>query len=233
MDFSILLRSSSSSTLNVSLSWEERISRAVFRISRIKSSQQGRTVLSWVCSTLITIVSTSRSVLSEELEFFVKRINIDLLVMGRVPCTVSWVPCRVIRTIRCSNFTNHLFWFLTEGIKRLTLLWVSLKTMSIRVVLDFLNQFSNAGTLQVLHNGMWLILEFWSPCLPQFFHEMFHCRCWASLISRCTSKLLVVRFSCIVSLLHSDFSRQTCRDIRLPWSIWRTEFGLMIYVRRR
>ena len=29
------------------------------------------------------------------------------------------------------------------------------KSMSVRVVLDFLNQFSNAGTLQLLHNGMW------------------------------------------------------------------------------
>ena len=36
MDFPILLRSTSSSTLNVLLSWEETYSRAVFRISRIK-----------------------------------------------------------------------------------------------------------------------------------------------------------------------------------------------------
>ena len=73
MDFSILLRSTSSSTLSVSASchtWESSCTAAVFAT--------GRPVLSWVCSTLrlmlssdervwITSVSTNRPVLSEEL----------------------------------------------------------------------------------------------------------------------------------------------------------------------
>ena len=39
---------------------------------------------------------------------------------------------------------NHFFWFLTERIKWLTLLYFALKSMSVRVVLDFLNQASGS-----------------------------------------------------------------------------------------
>ena len=39
---------------------------------------------------------------------------------------------------------------------------------------------SSAGTLRVFHNGMWLFLEFGSPCLLLFFHEVFHRQCWVS-----------------------------------------------------
>ena len=67
MDFSILLRSTSSSTLSVLASW-----------------------FSWQasCTAAVSVtgrsVSADRLVLSEELDFFVKRINIDLLRTGRV-----------------------------------------------------------------------------------------------------------------------------------------------------
>ena len=74
MDFSILLRSTSSSTLNVSHSWHTRELSCASTEIRVAT---GRPVLSWVCSTLrlllssnervwITSVSTSRPVLSEE-----------------------------------------------------------------------------------------------------------------------------------------------------------------------
>ena len=75
--FPILLRSTSSSTLNVSLSWAER-TRELSRTSAVLRVATGRPVLSWVCSTLrlmlssdervwIISVSTGHPVLSEEL----------------------------------------------------------------------------------------------------------------------------------------------------------------------
>ena len=56
-------------------------------------------------------------------------------------CTVLWVPHRV------PNFTNHVFSFFAEGIELLTLLKITLKCMSIRVVLDFLNQILNVDAM--------------------------------------------------------------------------------------
>ena len=93
MDFSIL-RSTSSSTLNVSLSWEERTRELSFASTVLRVATSG-TVLSWVCSTLrlflssdervwVTSVATSRSVLSEELSYSFKKMNMDLLRTVRV-----------------------------------------------------------------------------------------------------------------------------------------------------
>ena len=66
MDFSILLRSSSSSTLNVLLSWEKRNQELSFA-SAVLRVATGRTVPSWDQRVWITTVSTGRPVLSEEL----------------------------------------------------------------------------------------------------------------------------------------------------------------------
>ena len=55
--FSILLRSTSSSTLNVSLSWEERTRELSFA-SAVSRVATGRPVLSWVCSTLKSFLSS-------------------------------------------------------------------------------------------------------------------------------------------------------------------------------
>ena len=61
-------------------------------------------------------------------------------------CTVLWVPYRVVHTIRRSQLHESFL---------LTLLEIALKSMSVRVVLDFLNQFSNAGAMQLFHGRMW------------------------------------------------------------------------------
>ena len=82
--FSILFRSTSSSTLSVSASWYNWGSSCAAAVWRIATS---RPVLSWVCSTLrlflssdervwITTVSTSRSVLSEELSSSQKELTL-------------------------------------------------------------------------------------------------------------------------------------------------------------
>ena len=86
MDLSVLLRNTSSSTLNVSLSWEEH-TRELSCASAVLRVATGLSVLSWVCSTLrlllsrdervwITSVSTGRTVLSEELSSSQKELTL-------------------------------------------------------------------------------------------------------------------------------------------------------------
>ena len=53
-----------------------------------------------------------------------------------------------------AHVLNCLFWFRTERIVRLVLSQILLKSMSVWVVLNFLNQFSSACTLR-MHNRMW------------------------------------------------------------------------------
>ena len=72
-------------------------------------------------------------------------------IKTNIICTAFGVPYRIIRTIRCSNFMNHFFWFLTKGIKWLTLLQVSLKCMSLKVVLDLLNKVLNVDAMRSFH----------------------------------------------------------------------------------
>ena len=83
------LRSSSSSTLKVSLSWKERTRELSFASAVLR-------------------VATGRTVLSEETDFFAKRINIDLLKTGRVS--------HILHVIRSpQSFTNWIWnwlgWF--------------------------------------------------------------------------------------------------------------------------
>ena len=111
MDFSILLRSTSSSILSVSASWhtwESSCAAAVWRVAT------GRLVLPWVCSTLrlllssdervwISSVSTSRPVLSEELSSSLKELtNIDLLRTGRV--------CSILHVIKSHRSVTNWIW---------------------------------------------------------------------------------------------------------------------------
>ena len=65
--------------------------------------------------------------------------------MINILCTAFWVPCRVIRTIRCcshpESFVDSVVGLFEEHVG----------SGGSR----FLNQFSNAGTLQLLHSRMW------------------------------------------------------------------------------
>ena len=103
MDFSILLRSTSSSTLNVSLSWEERAREQSFA-SAVLRVATSRTVLSWVCSTLRLFLSSDNKSHRSfwRTEFFAKRINIDLLRTVRVSSSLH-----VIKSPR--SFTNWIW----------------------------------------------------------------------------------------------------------------------------
>ena len=122
MDFSILSRSTSSLTLNVLLSWAAR-TRELSCASAVWRVSTGRSVLSWVCSTLRLIMSsetTSNSVLSDELSSSQKKKLIswerDLILpscmlsnrpdLSRVGFGVYWVSwkffaCRVTSPSDC------------------------------------------------------------------------------------------------------------------------------------
>ena len=52
------------------------------------------------------------------------------------------------------------------------------------------------------------VLEFWSPCLPQFFHELIHCRCWASRSHDVLQERLVLQ-CCVyqVVLIDHEFAQ--------------------------
>ena len=52
------------------------------------------------------------------------------------------------------------------------------------------------------------VLNFWSPCLPQFFHELPHCRCWASWSHDILQVRLVLQ-RCVyqVALIYHEFAQ--------------------------
>ena len=107
----------------------------------------------------------------------------------------------------------------------------SLKSVSVRVVFDFLNQVSNAGTVQLLHGRMWqswnvevdvllvdctieLVVHVEWRNFTMFFDSMlfFHCVCtWAVVLIRLPWS--------IVSLLNTGVFRQiTSFNHAGPWS---------------
>ena len=83
------------------------------------------------------------------------------------------------------------------------LLQVSLVGMSMRVILDLLNQFSNIGALQLLHSGTWQSWKYEVHVFAKFFHELPHCRRSAS---------------CSHDALQGHLVMQCC-VVRLSWSV--------------
>ena len=104
---------------------------------------------------------------------------------------------------------NHVFWFLAEGFQWLTLL-VSLKSVPIRVV-RFSESSLERWRRAIVSRQNVVVLEFWSPCLPQFSHELSHCR-WSVLISWFTSGS-----SCIATMSWSSCPDPSwvCSTLRL------------------
>ena len=54
-----------------------------------------------------------------------------------------------------AHVLNHFLCRRTERVVGFVLLWIELKSMSIWMVLDLLNQFTNTRALSLLHNRMW------------------------------------------------------------------------------
>ena len=88
-------------------------------------------------------------------------------------------------------------------------------SMSVRVVLDFLNQFSNAGAMQLLHCGMW-----WSGMLKSMSSSLISRLNSLSVLSdatsRCTSGACWSFTMCAFELsrssgwIHREFAQQGC-----------------------
>ena len=66
--------------------------------------------------------------------------------MTNILCTVLWVQHRVVHTVQCFQLLESLVIF-AERIELSMLLKITLKCMSLRVVLDLLNQISNVDAM--------------------------------------------------------------------------------------
>ena len=76
---------------------------------------------------------------------------------------VWWAFCALRLRVRLEEFKqlyvahilNHLLCRRTERVVGFVLLKIALKSMSVRVVLDLLDQFTNTRVLSLFHNRMW------------------------------------------------------------------------------
>ena len=75
--------------------------------------------------------------------------------MTSILCTASEGPSRTVQTaLRCPRPENNLC-RRTERVVGFVLLYIELKSMSIWVVLDLLEQFTNTIAVSLLHNRTW------------------------------------------------------------------------------
>ena len=103
---------------------------------------------------------------------------------------------------------NQLFWFLAEEIELLTLLEVSLKSVSIWVVLRFSEWILERWRSAIASRWNVIVLECWSRCPPRWCYDWTHCPCWITKFYDVLHQHVVLSL-CVVDLLRSSG----------PWSI--------------